>query len=43
MDMTYEVQLFPAAVDFILSQNEKMQAKIQRAIGLLETFGRDLH
>ena len=39
MKMNYEVKLLEPAVDFILSQEIKMQAKIQRTIGLLEEFG----
>lgn len=41
--MKFEVKLMEQAVDFILSQNDKMQAKIQRTIGLLEEFGNQLH
>ena len=37
--MKYEVKLMEPAVEFILSQNDKMQAKIQRTINLLEEFG----
>ena len=42
MKMNYEVKLLEPAVDFILSQEIKMQAKIQRTIGLLEEFGNGL-
>ena len=42
MKMSYEVKLLESAVDFILSQEIKMQAKIQRTIGLLEEFGNGL-
>lgn len=41
--MKYEVQLMDPATEFIISQNEKMQAKIQRTISLLEEFGPSLH
>ena len=37
--MEFEVQLLPNVVDFILSLSDKMQAKIQRSIELLKTFG----
>ncbi len=40
--MNYDVQLLAPAVEFILSQDFKMQAKIQRTIGLLEEFGNTL-
>jgi len=37
--MNYEVELLEEVVDFILSLPKKMQAKIQRTIGLLREFG----
>lgn len=37
--MEYEVELLEDAVEFILSLPIKMQAKIQRTIGLLREFG----
>lgn len=40
--MKNEVRLLDPAVNFILAQNVKMQAKIQRTLGLLEEFGHDL-
>lgn len=35
----YEVELTEYAVEFILSLPQKMQAKIQRTIGLIKEFG----
>ncbi len=40
--MNYRVDLIEDAGDFILSLNLKMQAKVQRTIGLLEEFGFNL-
>ncbi len=40
--MSYEVNLLDQAIEFIFSQNEKMQAKILRTISLLEDFGPQL-
>jgi len=37
--MKYEVELLEEAVDFIISLPVKMQAKIQRTIGLLKEYG----
>lgn len=37
--MNYDVIVFEEAKKFILSLQPKMQAKIQRTIGLLEEFG----
>ena len=37
--MDYEVELLEEAVEFIISLPVKMQAKIQRTIGLLRDFG----
>jgi phage-related protein len=41
-DMSCSVELLDEAVDFITSQDMKMQAKIMRNIALLEEFGSDL-
>jgi phage-related protein len=40
--MKYKIELYQEAVYFILSQNIKMQAKIQRTISLLRMFGYSL-
>lgn len=37
--MKYQVELLEEAVDFIISLPTKMQAKIQRTIGLLKEYG----
>ena len=37
--MSFTVELLDPVVEFILEQPIKMQAKIQRTIGLLEQFG----
>ncbi|MCP5108300.1 MAG: type II toxin-antitoxin system RelE/ParE family toxin, partial [bacterium] len=37
--MDYEVELLDDAVKFILSLPVKIQAKVQRTIGLLKEFG----
>jgi len=40
--MNYKVTFLEPALDFIESQDEKMQAKIFRSIGLLKLFGYEL-
>jgi len=40
--MNFKVEITESAADFILSLDSKMQAKIQRTIGLLEEFGYNL-
>ena len=40
--MEFEVELLGEAVDFILSLPVKMQAKVQKTIGLLKEFGYSL-
>ncbi len=40
--MRFQVELLEDATNFILSQPVKMQAKIQRTIGLLKEFGYEL-
>jgi len=40
--MVYKVKLLESAIDFIGSQDEKMQSKIFRTIGLLKLFGHEL-
>ena len=40
--MKFKVTVLEPALDFIDSQDDKMQAKILRSIGLLKTFGYEL-
>jgi len=40
--MKFEVRLLESAAEFILTQDIKMRAKIQRTIAMLEDFGYNL-